>query len=62
MAALVTVAISIVLTAVVFGGFIWVSCAIGWEDRRRGSLRLDAPSSRTRVARRLVNVSKSGWQ
>ena len=62
MAAFVVVAIIMtVLTGIVLGAFIGLSRAISWEDRRRGSLRLDAPNSSTRVARSVVNVSDSGW-
>jgi hypothetical protein len=60
------VIVVLVLIAVAFGAAIGViltlSLAIGWEDRRRGSLRLDAPSASTRTARSLVGVSRSGWK
>lgn len=46
----------------VIGVFVVVSLAIGWEDRRRGSLRLDAPSSSTRAARSLVGITSSRWE
>lgn len=62
MAAFIAVAITmVVLTGIVLGAFIRLSYAIRWEDRRRGSLRLDAPSSVTQAARTLVGVSASRW-
>lgn len=43
------------------GVFVRLSWAIRWEDRRRGSLRFDAPDASTRAARTLVGISGSGW-
>jgi len=54
------------LIAITFGVFIGIffvlSLAIRWEDRRRGSLRFDAPSSSTRAARSLVGITASRWE
>lgn len=63
MAALIVVMIfTVVAFGIVFGAFIRLSYAISWEDRRRGSLRLDAPSSSTQAARSLVGITNSRWQ
>ena len=43
------------------GVFVRLSWAIRWEDRRRGSLRFDAPDASTRAARTLVGISGTGW-
>lgn len=57
----VLVAITIAFGACI-GLYIRLSLAIRWEDRRRSSLRFDAPSASTRAARALVGVSESGWE
>lgn len=44
------------------GAFLRLSWAIRWEDRRRGSLRLDAPDASTKAARTLVGISGSRWE
>jgi hypothetical protein len=57
MAALIAVAIVMtVLTGIVFGAFLTLSLAIGWEDRKKWSLRFDAPTASTRAARKLVGI------
>jgi uncharacterized membrane protein len=63
MASVVVVLSLIAITfGVVIGVFLVLSLAIGWEDRRRGSLRFDAPSNRTRAARSLVGITASRWK
>jgi hypothetical protein len=57
MAAFLVVAIVItVLTGVVLGAFLNLSWAIVREDRRKWSLRFDAPTASTRAARRFVGI------
>jgi hypothetical protein len=57
MAAFLVVAIVItVLTGVVLGAFLNLSWAIVSEDRRKWSLRFDAPTASTRAARRFVGI------
>lgn len=62
MASVIVVLVVITVAAgFCIGLFIRLSQAIRWEDRRRDSLRFDAPSASTRAARTLVGVSESGW-
>jgi hypothetical protein len=61
MASLVIIALVLTLAGVIVGAFIMISFAIRLEDRRTGSLRFDAPSNSTRVARSLVGISSSRW-
>jgi hypothetical protein len=61
MASLVIIALVLTLAGVIVGAFIMISIAIRREDRRTGSLRFDAPSNSTRVARSLVGISSSRW-
>jgi hypothetical protein len=61
MASLVIIALVLTLVGIMVGAFIMISFAIRREDRTRGSLRLDAPSNSTRVARSLVGISSSRW-
>lgn len=58
---IVTLALITIPTGLVIGFFFRLSYAIGWEDRRKHSLRYDAPSASTMAARSLVGLSKSGW-
>jgi hypothetical protein len=53
----------LVVTAagVLLGAYITICCAIRWEDRIRGSLRLGATSHAARTARELVAMSSSRW-
>jgi hypothetical protein len=61
MASLVIIALVLTLAGVIVGAFIMISFAIHREDRRKGSLRFDAPNNSTRVARSLVGISSSRW-
>jgi hypothetical protein len=61
MASLVIIALVLTLVGVMVGVFIMIAFAIRREDRTRGSLRVDAPSNSTRVARSLVGISSSRW-
>jgi hypothetical protein len=61
MASLVIIALVLTLVGGMVGAFIMISFAIRREDRTRGSLRFDAPSSSTRIARSLVGISSSRW-
>lgn len=58
----VIVVLALIATAfgVCIGAFFRLSLAIGWEDRRKWSLRRDAPSISTRAARTLVGISRYG--
>lgn len=58
---IVVLALITVAAGFCIGLFIRVSYAIRWEDRRKHSLRLDAPSASTRAARAMVGVTSSGW-
>jgi hypothetical protein len=63
MAGVIVVLVLITIaTGATIGVILRLSLAIGWEDRRTGSLRFDAPSASTRTARSLVGVSRSGWR
>jgi hypothetical protein len=57
---IVILALIVITFGIVFGLFLSISFAIGWEDRRR-SLRFDAPSHTTRAARTLVGITGSRW-
>lgn len=61
MAALFVIGFVTMVGAACIGAFLKLSFAIRKEDRRKGSLRFDAPSSSTRVARSLVGISGNGW-
>jgi hypothetical protein len=61
MASLVIIALILTLVGIVAGAFIVISFAIRREDRTRGSLRFDAPTSSARAARSLVGISSSRW-
>ena len=62
MAGVIVVLVAITVAAgLCIGIFIRLSRAIRWEDRRRDSLRFDAPSASTKAARTLIGVSRSGW-
>ena len=61
MAALFVLGFVTIVSAACIGAFLKLSFAIRNEDRRKGSLRFDAPSTTTRRARSLVGVSRSGW-
>jgi hypothetical protein len=61
MADLVIIAIAVTAAGVLLGAYITICCAIRWEDRIRGSLRLGATSHAARTARELVAMSSSRW-
>lgn len=61
MVSLIIITLVLSLVGVMAGAFIMISFAIRREDRTRGSLRCDAPSNSTRVARSLVGISSSRW-
>ncbi|HEX9041145.1 MAG TPA: hypothetical protein VF838_08960 [Trebonia sp.] len=61
MAALIIISIITAVAGVVFGAYLKICFAIQREDRRKGSLRLDAPSPSARNARNLVGISSSKW-
>jgi hypothetical protein len=57
MAALIAVAIVMtVLVGIVLGAFLNLSWAIVREDRRKWSLRFDAPTASTRAARKFIGI------
>jgi hypothetical protein len=43
------------------GAFLKLSFAIRREDKKRGSLRRDAPSPSAQAARTLVGITSSRW-
>lgn len=55
-------AVITIASGVCIGAFMRLSYAIRWEDRRRGSLRFDAPSASTRTARTFVGFGGFGWE
>jgi hypothetical protein len=57
MAALITVGIVMAMAGVLLGAYIKICLAIRREDRRKGSLRFDAPSQSARSARTLVGIT-----
>jgi len=61
MAALITIAIVTAMAGVLLGAYVKICGAIRREDRRKGSLRFDAPSQSARSARNLVGISNSKW-
>ena len=61
MAALITISIIVAVAGVVFGAYLKICFAIRREDRKRGSLRLDAPNQSARSARDFVGISSSKW-
>jgi hypothetical protein len=61
MAAFITIAIVTAIAGVLLGGYLKICGAIRREDRKRGSLRLDAPSQSARSARSLIGMSNSKW-
>jgi hypothetical protein len=61
MAALITLVTVTILVGALAGAFFKISFAIRQEDRIRGSLRYDAPSTSTRAARDLTGISGSRW-
>ena len=63
MAGVIVVLVIITITAgACVGAFVRLSWAIRWEDRRRGSLRYDAPDASTKAARALVGISGTRWE
>ena len=61
MASLVVLGVVTIMVGICIGAFLKLSFAIRREDRTTGSLRVDAPSNSTRVARSLVGISSSRW-
>ena len=61
MATLVILGLITIVAGACIGAFVKLSFAIRREDRIRGSLRLDAPSSSAKTARDLVGMSSSRW-
>ena len=59
MAALVILGLVTIVIGAGLGTFLALSFAIRREDRTRGSLQCDAPSSSARAARALVGTSGS---
>jgi hypothetical protein len=62
MAALITIVIVTAVTGVVFGSYIKICFAIRREDRRKWSLRRDAPSQAAQSARDFVGISGTKWE
>jgi hypothetical protein len=61
MAALITISIIVAVAGVVFGAYLKICFAIRREDRKKGSLRLDAPNQSAQNARDFVGISSSKW-
>jgi hypothetical protein len=61
MAALITIALIVAVTGVVFGAYLKICCAIRRDDRTKWSLRRDAPNHSAQSARDLVGISSSWW-
>lgn len=61
MAALITIAIVLVLAGIAFGAYLRVCFAIRRDDRKKWSLRRDAPNRSARSARALVGINNSRW-
>ncbi len=61
MAGLVVLIPVAILGGACMGAFLRISAAIRWEDRRRGSLRRNAPDRSAETARALVGVNGSRW-
>lgn len=61
MAALITIGIVMAIAGVLLGAYLKICGAIRREDRRKGSLRFDAPSQSARSARSLIGISNSKW-
>ena len=59
---IVVLAIITITSGACVGAFVRLSWAIRWEDRRRGSLRFDAPDASTKAARALVGISGTRWE
>lgn len=57
MAALITIGIVMAMAGVLLGAYLKICWAIRREDRRKGSLRFDAPSQSARSARILIGIS-----
>jgi hypothetical protein len=62
MAALVVLGLVTIAFGVCIGMFLKISFAIRRDDRSRGSLRFDPPTSSTQAARDLVGISSSRWE
>ena len=61
MASLVVLGLVTIIAGVCVGAFFRLSFAIRREDRIRGQLRFDPPSSSTKAARAMVGISSSRW-
>jgi hypothetical protein len=62
MAVLVTIAIVVAIAGITFGGYLKVCSAIRREDRKKWSLRRDAPDQSAQNARSLVGINSSRWE
>ena len=62
MASFIVLGLVTIIAGFCVGAFFKLSFAIRREDRVRGQLRFDAPSSSTKAARALVGISASGWE
>jgi hypothetical protein len=60
-ASLVVLVIIVTVIGVCLGVFLTLSLAIAREDRKRYTLRFDAPNSTGRAARTLVGLNGSRW-
>ena len=61
MAGFAVLGIVTILMGACFGALLKLSFAIRREDKRRGSLRRDAPSPSAQTARTLVGITSSRW-
>jgi hypothetical protein len=61
MAGFAVLGIAMIIMGACIGAFLKLSFAIRREDRKRGSLRLHAPSNSAHTARTLVGITSSRW-
>lgn len=62
MASLIIIALVTAAAGVVFGAYFKICFAIRREDRRKWSLRSEAPSQSAQSARSFVGISGSRWK
>jgi hypothetical protein len=62
MATLVILGLITIITGACIGAFLKICFAIRGEDRRKWSLRRDAPSQAAQSARDFVGISGTKWE